>query len=74
MTKPDWAEPRDSGAKLAGSPQPVESYLLNWFHASEGLLARRGSDAYRVPSLAELVYMDEKVLTPLVRFVRRWSR
>jgi len=50
--------------------QPIEGYLHRWLLSGKGRIAGRGSDAYLPPTLAELIFFDEEVLTPVVQLVR----
>jgi hypothetical protein len=52
----------------------IDGYLLAWLDEEKQALAASGSELYKAPDAAELVYMDEEVLTPLVRLQARAAR
>jgi hypothetical protein len=45
----------------------IDGYLLSWIDEEKEALASSGSEAYDPPKPAELIFMDEEVLAPLVR-------
>ena len=47
--------------------QRIDGYLQDWLLSGKHLTASRGSDAYAVPAVEELLYFDEEILTPLLR-------
>jgi len=47
--------------------QRIDGYLQDWLLRSKGLIAEKGSNLYKKASLEELLFMDEEVLTPLIR-------
>ncbi len=60
--------------RMDPTTNPIESAvrhengsLSQWLLASKPLLANRGSNAYVVSSLDELLFLDEEVLTPLIQ-------
>src|SRR5690606_23002499 len=46
---------------------PHEGGLNHWLSNDRLTLAREGSNEYRTASVAEMLYLDQEVLTPLVR-------
>ncbi|MBS3733087.1 MAG: poly-gamma-glutamate biosynthesis protein PgsC/CapC, partial [Desulfobacterales bacterium] len=60
-----------------GADQAVEGkktiagYIQDWLLQGKQWLASSGSNDYTPPSLEELLYMDEAVLTPLVNVARK---
>ncbi len=48
----------------------IEGYLQEWLLGSAERIGRRGSGVYRVPELAELLYLDREVLSPLEAMLR----
>ncbi len=52
----------------------IEGYLQGFLRGGRERIAPRGSDAYVPPTLEELLFLDEEVLTPLLREVRPASR
>jgi hypothetical protein len=47
--------------------QRIDGYLQEWILSGKHLTASRGSDTYVVPTVDELLYFDEEILTPLLR-------
>jgi hypothetical protein len=47
--------------------QRIDGYLQDWLLRSKWLIAEKGSNLYRKTTLEELLFMDEEVLTPLIR-------
>jgi hypothetical protein len=52
------------------SEQRIDGFLAEWLSSEKGGIAERGSDAYVVPRLDELLYFDEEVVTPLLNAAR----
>jgi len=50
--------------------QPIQGYLHRWLLAGKGRIAERGSEVYQPPSVEDLLFFDEEILTPIVRLVR----
>lgn len=50
--------------------QTLEGYLQEWLRSGKGRIAGRDSEAYVPPSVEELLFFDEEILTPLLRVVR----
>lgn len=46
--------------------QRIDGYLQEWLLASKARIAERGTEAYVVPKLEELLFFDEEVITPLL--------
>jgi len=44
----------------------IDGYLQRWLQNSKDEIATRGSNAYRIPKVEELVYFDEEVLSPII--------
>ena len=51
--------------------QTIAGYIQDWLLQGKQWLAARGSNDYTPPSVEELLYMDEAVLTPLVNIARK---
>lgn len=51
--------------------QTIAGYIQDWLLQGKEWLAASGSNDYTPPSLEELLYMDEAVLTPLVNAARK---
>lgn len=49
----------------------IDGYLQRWLQNSKDEIAKRGSNAYRVPRVEELVYFDEEVLLPIIRSAQK---
>ncbi len=49
----------------------ITGYIQDWLLKGKKWLAAKGSNDYSPPSLEELLYMDEAVLTPLVNIARQ---
>jgi hypothetical protein len=47
-----------------------DTYLIRWLRDDRLTLARQGSNAFRPAMVAEMLYMDEEVVQPLVRLAR----
>ncbi len=47
----------------------IDGYLLQWAQQARGHIAPSGSEAYRAPTQAELLYMDDELFTPIVRLL-----
>jgi len=60
--RPDWQREL--------RPQRIDGFLLEWLSAGKERIAAKGSDAYVPPSPEELLYLDEEILTPLLRVAR----
>ncbi|MDQ1255694.1 MAG: hypothetical protein QG656_287, partial [Candidatus Hydrogenedentes bacterium] len=55
---------------LTAREQRIDGYLREWLLASKERIAGRGTDKYVVARLEELLYLDDEVLTPLLRMAR----
>lgn len=51
------------------SVQSIVGYLQDWLLTRKGALAPKGSEAYRKPTLEELLFLDREILTPLTKFL-----
>jgi len=51
--------------------QRIDGYLQDWLLRSKELIAEKGSNLYRKATLEELLFMDEEILTPLIRNSQR---
>ncbi|MEF8942038.1 MAG: poly-gamma-glutamate biosynthesis protein PgsC/CapC [Desulfohalobiaceae bacterium] len=51
--------------------QAIAGYIQDWLLQGKEWLAASGSNDYSPPSLEEMLYMDEAVLTPLVNVARK---
>lgn len=52
----------------------IDGYLQNRLLMGKDQLADQGSDLYREPRVGELLFLDEEVLTPLLRLAQRQYR
>lgn len=48
----------------------IDGYLQEWLLSGKAQLAPRGSGRYLVPRQEDLLYLDEEVITPLLRLAR----
>lgn len=48
----------------------IDGYLQEWLLSGKAQLAPRGSGRYVVPRQEDLLYLDEEVITPLLRLAR----
>ncbi|MCB1824099.1 MAG: poly-gamma-glutamate biosynthesis protein PgsC/CapC [Candidatus Competibacteraceae bacterium] len=48
----------------------IDGPLQEWLLAERRWIAERGTDRYRPPRLEELLYIDEEILTPLLKLIR----
>lgn len=48
----------------------IDGYLRQWLLADKRNLAERGTDLYHSPPLEALLYLDEDVVTPLLKLLR----
>ncbi|MDQ6993345.1 MAG: poly-gamma-glutamate biosynthesis protein PgsC/CapC [Mariprofundus sp.] len=60
----------EQNLQLRESKQTVAGYLLAWMRSSQKPIAMSGSNLYQKPSAAELRYVDEELLTPLLRLIK----
>lgn len=51
----------------------LEGYLQEWILNSKKLIAAKGSELYQRPKLEELLFLDEQVVTPLLKLVLNYS-
>lgn len=58
------------GLQVKVTEQRIDGYLQDWLLKSKGEIADKGTQLFRRPQLEELLYLDEEVLTPLVRLVK----
>ncbi len=47
--------------------QRIDGYLQDWLLRSKGLIADKGSNLYKKATLEELIFLDEEVITPLIK-------
>ncbi|MCF7970135.1 MAG: poly-gamma-glutamate biosynthesis protein PgsC/CapC [Methylococcaceae bacterium] len=52
----------------------IEGYLQNWILNSKAEIAEQGSNLYQAPDLAQLLFLDEQVFTPLLDLVKNYQR
>jgi gamma-polyglutamate biosynthesis protein CapC len=52
----------------------IDGYLQRWLQNSKDEIAKRGSNAYSIPRVEELVYFDEEVLTPIINSSDRFYK
>lgn len=50
-------------------PLRIDGYLQAWLLADETMIAPRQSERYRAPTLGELLFLDNEVVTPLLQLV-----
>ena len=50
--------------------QSIVGYLQSWLLEGKGRVAAEGSQAYRVPLQAELLFFDQEIVTPLLELIR----
>jgi hypothetical protein len=48
----------------------IDGYLLQWAQTARRAVAPTGSEAFRAPTTSELLFMDDEILTPIVRAQR----
>lgn len=60
-----------SPLRLEVLDRSIEGYLQDWLLADRKRIAPAGSNLYRPPSLEELLYFDDEVLTPLLSNIER---
>ncbi|MDQ7089469.1 MAG: hypothetical protein Q9M50_02330 [Methylococcales bacterium] len=51
----------------------IEGYLQDWILNRKDDIAARGSDLYQTPKQGELLFLDEKVLTPLMQLLQQYQ-
>jgi gamma-polyglutamate biosynthesis protein CapC len=49
---------------------PTNSLMLEWLLQQKDVMAKSGTDMYVTPSLAEMTYFDEEIITPLLEVAR----
>ena len=47
--------------------QRIDGYLMEWILASKNKIALRGSNKYVAPSLEELLFFDQEIISPLIK-------
>lgn len=52
---------------------PIEGYLQEWILNRKQYIAPKGSQLYQLPKPEELLFLDEQVLTPLLKIIRHGS-
>ncbi|MDX1735969.1 MAG: poly-gamma-glutamate biosynthesis protein PgsC/CapC, partial [Halioglobus sp.] len=50
--------------------QRIDGYLLNWISDNSELIAPRGSEAYVPAGMYELLFLDQNVITPIMRLLQ----
>ncbi len=53
--------------RLFVGAERIDGYLQSWLQNSKDEIAKRGSNAYQAPSVEELVYFDEEILSPIIK-------
>jgi gamma-polyglutamate biosynthesis protein CapC len=71
MFKPLRAE---AGATSYSREQSISGYLQDWLLEAKDKLPDRGTDLYVPAQLPELLYMDQEVLTPLLKTTQQFYR
>ncbi len=51
----------------------LEGYMQEWILNSKELIASKGSELYRTAEQEELLFMDEQVITPLLKLVSSYT-
>jgi len=51
--------------------QRIDGYLQDWLLRSKGLIADKGSNLYKKPTLEEILFLDEEVITPLINILQK---
>lgn len=51
----------------------IEGYLQEWILNSKEQIAAKGSELYQKPTLEQLLFLDEQVVTPLLTLVSNYS-
>lgn len=54
------------------SLKSIGGYLQDWILTKKDAIAEKGSNLYRKPTLEELLFIDNELLTPLVRFLEKY--
>jgi hypothetical protein len=54
-----------AGLQKATGVLAIDGYLLNWMYSDKEVIAPTGSEAYVPPSLPEVLFMDEEILSPI---------
>ncbi len=71
LFKPIFA---DQGVALQEHSQRIEGYLQDWLLGSKTEIAESGTNSYVKPKLEELLFLDEEVITPLLRTIKNEYR
>lgn len=50
----------------------LEGYMQEWVLNSKEFIASKGSELYQLPKMEELLYLDEQVITPLIKLVLQY--
>lgn len=51
----------------------IEGYLQEWILNSKEQIAARGSELYQLPKQEELLFVDEQIVTPLLKLIEIYS-
>lgn len=50
--------------------QSIEGFLEEWLLERRGEIANSGTNAYQLPKVEELLYLDDEVITPLLQTIK----
>ena len=62
------------GREVKVAEQRIDGYLQDWVLKGKGSIAEKGTKAFVKPRLEEMLFMDEEVLTPLLRVAKNEYR
>ncbi len=71
LFKPILAE---QGVTLQEHSQRIDGYLQDWLLGSKAEIAESGTNSYVQPKLEELLFLDEEVVTPLLKLIKKEYR
>lgn len=79
LSKPEVQKALNRLALLPSQPVSplatrIDGYLMQWIADYKEVVARKGSEQYRVPSEKELLYWDQEVLTPLMLWLQKFDQ
>ena len=60
----------DNSLTVEDHEQSLEGYLQEWFLSGKEVIAKSGSEKYKIPRLEELLFFDEEVIKPILRTIR----
>jgi len=59
---------------IVAEPKRVSGYLREWFSTEKDAIAGVETGLYVPPTFAELLYMDEEILTPIIQSQAKYSK